>query len=71
MRFGGDEFLCGLTSVTQAEVQERIEKVKAALADGPDQVAITVGLATLGPDETIDELFRRADAAFYSTRKRR
>jgi diguanylate cyclase (GGDEF)-like protein len=71
MRFGGDEFLCALTAVSPAEVEERIAQVSSALAHGPEQVTITVGLATLESDETIDELFRRADAAFYDTRKRR
>ncbi len=71
MRFGGDEFLCAMTAIGDLEVTERLGRVSSALAEALPHVSITVGLACLAPDETIDELFRRADAAFYDTRKRR
>lgn len=71
IRFGGDEFLCALSAIDEAEVTERLAQVSGTLAQTPDKVRITVGLARLGPEESIDDLFRRADAAFYDTRKRR
>lgn len=71
MRFGGDEFLCALTAMADAEITSRLADVSDSLTRGTEQISVTVGLAALGADETIDDLFRRADAAFYDTRKRR
>jgi diguanylate cyclase (GGDEF)-like protein len=71
IRFGGDEFLCALASIDQTEINTRLALVSRTLEQRAEQVHITVGLATLEPDDSVDDLFRRADAAFYDTRKRR
>ncbi len=71
IRFGGDEFLCAVTAMDQTELATRLAHVRRALEDNDEPVRMSVGLATLGPEETVDELFERADAAFYASRKRR
>lgn len=71
IRFGGDEFLCSVSGMDQTDLTERLAHVSRALQDSDEPVGISVGLATLGPEETVDELFARADADFYATRKRR
>jgi diguanylate cyclase (GGDEF)-like protein len=71
IRFGGDEFLCAIASMDETELSIRLAHVSQTLRDTSEQVHITVGLATLRADESVDELFSRADAAFYATRNRR
>ncbi|HSP36636.1 MAG TPA: GGDEF domain-containing protein [Frankiaceae bacterium] len=69
VRYGGDEFLCGLLNVTLAEAANRFETAQTELAARPD-VSFTVGLAELGPGDGLDDLIRRADVAMYQERER-
>ncbi len=71
IRFGGDEFLCALASMDEMEINTRFAQVSRTLEQAVEHVHITMGLATLKPDDSVDDLCRRADTAFYAARKRR
>jgi diguanylate cyclase (GGDEF)-like protein len=69
VRFGGDEFLCGVTDVRMAEVAERFSRVNADLA-ATREASVTIGLAELEPDDSVEDLVARADHALYRERQR-
>ena len=62
--------MCGLGGIDLEAAERRFEVIdqdlRAALA-----VGLTVGFATLAPDETMDEIIARADAALLSGKRRR
>ena len=62
VRYGGDEFVCGLGGVDIVEVERRFDAICWSL-QAEVGVGIGVGLAALGPDDTLDQLTARADAA--------
>lgn len=69
VRWGGDEFVCGLGGTDQTEARRRfVEIAKAIKADV--HVGISVGLAALGAIETVDGLTERADAAMLTIKAR-
>lgn len=68
VRFGGDEFVCGLPDLTVEQAAERFRLVNAALA-ATVQPSITVGLAELEEHETLEQLIARADDALYGARR--
>jgi len=70
IRFGGDEFVCALPDVTAEVAAARFARVSAILAEN-HQASITVGLAELDADDTLEELVERADAAMYGKRRGR
>jgi diguanylate cyclase (GGDEF)-like protein len=67
IRFGGDEFLCGLSGLTMAQAADRFALVNADLA-ASEQASITIGLAEFDGDERVEDLIGRADAAMYQER---
>jgi hypothetical protein len=62
VRFGGDEFICGISSIDSDEVEHRIGVIDQSLRAATG-VGITAGLATLTANESLDELTCKADAA--------
>ncbi len=68
IRFGGDEFLCGLVDVTMAVAAERFARVNEDLSAN-QQASVTVGLAQLTAEEPLEELIARADNAMYEKRR--
>jgi diguanylate cyclase (GGDEF)-like protein len=70
VRYGGDEFLCGLLNVTLVEAAKRFDTAQTELTASPN-VSFTVGLAELGPGDELDDLIRRADEAMYQMRSQR
>jgi len=70
VRFGGDEFVCGLLDLKVDEVAQRFELVNADLAEA-NQSTITVGLAELQANDSVEDLIARADAALYTARQKR
>jgi diguanylate cyclase (GGDEF)-like protein len=64
-RVGGDEFLCGLTNTRLNTSQVRFDEIRAAVELGPATGSITVGLATLGDSDTLEDLTARADLDMY------
>ena len=70
VRYGGDEFVCALVGLTLAGATERLANVNAALS-GAEPGSVTIGLAELQPDDSLEELIARADSALYRARERR
>jgi diguanylate cyclase (GGDEF)-like protein len=70
VRFGGDEFICGIASIDPGEVQHRIGVIDQSLRHATG-VGITAGLATLTSNESLDELTARADAALIEAKRNR
>ncbi len=69
VRYGGDEFVCGLGGADLGVVQARFERIGRSVQDEAG-VGISVGLATLLADETLDQLTARADATLIGLKKR-
>ena len=71
-RFGGEEFvvlLPGTATEHAHAIAERIRGTLASVADLPETVTVSIGLATF-PDhgETVDELLEAADRALYAAK---
>ena len=74
-RYGGEEFLVVLPGTTPDEARVPVERLRAALAargwddvvDGL-QVTFSCGLAGHRPDDTVEDLLRRADEALYAAK---
>ena len=71
IRFGGDEFICGLSGLTVAEAAERMALVQDALGEAPEHGSLTIGIAELRPDDSLRSLIERADTALYRLRYQR
>jgi diguanylate cyclase (GGDEF)-like protein len=65
VRYGGDEFVCGLGGADLAEAERRFGQINAAVVSHAG-VGISVGFAEVGPGDTADELTQRADAAMLA-----
>ncbi len=70
VRFGGDEFVCGISSIDPGEVQHRIGVMDQSLRSATG-VGITAGLATLTSNESLEELTAKADAALLDAKRSR
>ena len=70
VRFGGDEFVCGISSIDPGEVQHRIGVIDQSLRHATG-VGITAGLASLTSNESLDELTAMADAALIEAKRNR
>jgi diguanylate cyclase (GGDEF)-like protein len=70
IRYGGDEFLCGLGGLDLADAEVRFRDIDEALKREVS-CGISVGLATLRPGETPDQLTARADEALLQAKPRR
>jgi diguanylate cyclase (GGDEF)-like protein len=70
VRYGGDEFLCGLLDLTIDDAATRFARVNTVLAD-EYQASVTAGLAELNVDDQLQDVIDRADAALYDERQRR
>lgn len=64
VRVGGDEFLCGLVGTDMRTARKRASDIEAAVRSIADS-SVTIGLASLGPDESLDALISRADEDMY------
>ena len=67
IRYGGDEFLCGLLDMDIAAATDRFTSVNADLAT-IHGASITVGLAGLVTDDSLEDLIGRADKALFRER---
>ena len=68
VRFGGDEFVAGIAGVHLAEVVKRFALIDRSVKRAVG-VGISVGLAELEPEETLDQLTARADVALLAAKK--
>ncbi len=69
IRFGGDEFVCGLAGTDLAEAERRFDMIAAAI-ETDARVGISVGLAVLSERDDVDDLTNRADAAMLAVKAR-
>jgi diguanylate cyclase (GGDEF)-like protein len=67
MRYGGDEFVAGLGGMSVAEAKRRFAVIDRAVRTDVG-VGITVGIAELQPEETLESLTARADAALLKAK---
>jgi len=65
VRYGGDEFVCGLGGTDLPEAHHRFIEIGEAI-EADAHVGISVGLAALGSADTVDGLTERADAAMLT-----
>jgi diguanylate cyclase (GGDEF)-like protein len=70
VRYGGDEFVVGLGGVDHEVLARRFELIDRSI-QGDVGVGISVGLANLEPDDTLDRLTARADASLLSAKRER
>ena len=68
IRFGGDEFVCGLLDMTMEVAESRFDALNADLAES-QQASVTVGLAELHEGDAVEDLVTRADEVMYLARK--
>lgn len=70
VRYGGDEFVCGVTGVNASELEHRMTLIDQSLRRATG-VGISAGMATLLEGETLDEITARADAALLEAKRNR
>ena len=70
VRYGGDEFVCGLGGADLEEVERRFALIHRAVQSEVG-VGISVGFAALAPGETLDDVTAKADAALLESKKGR
>jgi diguanylate cyclase (GGDEF)-like protein len=70
VRYGGDEFVCGLAGIVLPEAEARFDVVRAAI-EAAAGVAVSVGLAALDESDTTDDIVDRADLAMLQIKARR
>ncbi len=70
VRFGGDEFVCGMSGLSQEEATRRFALVNADLAN-IRQASVTAGFAELKRRESLGDLLARADQELYRVRQGR
>ncbi|MCF8031472.1 MAG: GGDEF domain-containing protein [Desulfarculaceae bacterium] len=75
-RFGGEEFLAVLINSTversrdvAERLRRRIEQESFPELDGDLKVTISIGVAEYQPNETVDEVLKRADQALYQAKR--
>jgi diguanylate cyclase (GGDEF)-like protein len=71
VRFGGDEFVCAFSDFDLDTVRNRFDQIQATLDQRREGCSISVGLAELRRDDTLDDLTSRGDAALYEAKRRR
>ncbi len=74
-RFGGEEFVVVLPQTAESDAVKLAEKFRQAFSrarirragsdEVVDQLTVSIGVATSGPGEALDEIIGRADAALY------
>lgn len=67
IRYGGDEFVCGVGGTDVAEAKHRFDLIGIAI-EADARVVISVGLAALEPGDTGDGLTERADGAMLEVK---
>jgi len=70
IRYGGDEFVCGLPDAVLGDGLVRIEQVSDLLRRALPGACISFGLAALRPAESCESIIARADRDMYAARGR-
>ncbi len=71
LRYGGDEFVRGLTDLRLAESERRFAYVSDVLSRAASEASISVGLVELRDKENIEAVIDRADHEMYERRRLR
>jgi diguanylate cyclase (GGDEF)-like protein len=71
VRFGGDEFVCALSESDLDAARRRFEGITEMLAETTQNGSISVGLAPLRPDDSLEKLVARADADLQVVKSQR
>lgn len=69
VRYGGDEFVCSIAGVELAAVQARFDEIGVVLGSRDHPGSMSVGLAEMRNEDTLEELVRRADDALVEARR--
>ena len=73
IRWGGEEFLVLLPETTVVDAQALAERIRSEVAaenfDQVGPVTISLGVAQLWPEDTIDNLLKRVDLALYKAKQ--
>ncbi len=70
VRYGGDEFVCGMPNLSLPEAKARFERITSALTAADPEHSVTFGLANSEPADNLHELIARADADLLEARRR-
>jgi diguanylate cyclase (GGDEF)-like protein len=70
VRWGGDEFVCALPGSTLVTASRRFDDVQALLTEAYPDAVLSVGLADLRPEESMQDAIDRADRDLYDHRRR-
>ena len=75
-RYGGEEFMIAMPDTTEAEAHRAAERVRAFIAGTPVfvdgqalSVTLSAGIAEVEVGEQLRDVFRRADAALYASKR--
>jgi diguanylate cyclase (GGDEF)-like protein len=68
VRYGGDEFVCAMAGAHTKDAELRMQQVQRILNASVPGATISVGLAMLQEDETLDAAIGRADRDLYAGR---
>ena len=69
VRYGGDEFVCGLPRAGIAQATGRLHQVSAQLHAAVPGASVTAGYAVLQEADSLEDVLRRADEDMYSNRR--
>jgi diguanylate cyclase (GGDEF)-like protein len=75
-RYGGEEFLILLPEQSIDEARQAMERVRSHVAalelspNGRDALTVSIGVAELGDDWSVDHWIERADRALYEAKER-
>jgi diguanylate cyclase (GGDEF)-like protein len=67
-RWGGDEFVCAVSSTSVKEAGQRFEEAREVLAAEKPGARFSFGLAALANDDTLEALLDRADRSLLRAR---
>jgi diguanylate cyclase (GGDEF)-like protein len=71
VRYGGDEFICVMPDLSEADARARFETIRDVLAAIDPRHSISFGLARAEPADGIGDVIARADADLLAGRGRR
>ena len=69
VRYGGDELICAMPNLSEAEARERFERIAEILTAADPRHSVSFGLAEAEPDDSLQELIARADADLLEARR--